>query len=53
MKIVDERETPKTTTTTTKTKSATKTLEITADNWNENLFKKQPPDVFYEKSVLI
>ena len=34
-------------------KSATKTLEITEDNSNENLFKKQPPDVFYKKSVPI
>ena len=33
--------------------SATKTLEITEDNSNENVFKKQPPDVFYKKNVLI
>ena len=39
--------------TNTCSKSATKTLEITEDNSNENLFKKQPPDVFYKKSVLI
>ena len=29
--------------------SATRTLEITEDNSNENLFKKEPPDVFYKK----
>ena len=33
--------------------SATRTLEITEHNSNENLFKKQPPDVFYKKSGLI
>ena len=33
-------------------KSAIKTFEITEDNSNENIFKKQPPDVFYKKSVL-
>ena len=33
-------------------KSATETLEITQDNSNENIFKKQPPDVFYKKIVL-
>ena len=33
-------------------KSATEALEITHDNSNENIFKKQPPDVFYKKSVL-
>ena len=38
--------------TNTCSKSATKT-EITENNSNENLFKKQPPDVFYKKSVLI
>ena len=32
-------------------KSATKASEITEDNSNENIFKKQPPDVFYKKSV--
>ena len=26
-----------------------KTLETTEDNSNENIFKKQPPDVFYKK----
>ena len=26
-------------------------LEITEDNSNENIFKKQPPDVVYKKSV--
>ena len=35
--------------TNTCSKSATKILEITEDNSNENLFKKQPPDVFYKK----
>ena len=39
--------------TNTCSKSATKTLEITVDNSNENLFKKQRPDVLYKKSVLI
>ena len=38
--------------TNTCSKSATKTFEITEDNSNENIFKKQPPDVFYKKSVL-
>ena len=35
-------------------KSAARTLEITENNSNENLFKKkkQPPDVLYKKSVL-
>ena len=33
--------------------SAARTLEITEDNSNENLFKKQPPEVFYRKSGLI
>ena len=28
-----------------------KVLEITEDNSNENIFKKQPPDVLYKKSV--
>ena len=28
-----------------------KVLEITEDNSNENIFKKQPPDVFYKNSV--
>ena len=32
-------------------KSATKASEITEDNSNENIFKKQPPDAFYKKSV--
>ena len=31
-------------------KVATKTLEITEDNLNENLLKKQRPDVLYKKS---
>ena len=39
--------------TNTCSKTATKTLEITDDNSNENLFKKQPPDAFYKKDVLI
>ena len=39
--------------TNTCSKTATKTLEITEDNSNENLFKKQPPDVFYKKSVYL
>ena len=38
--------------TNTCSKSATKTLEITEDNSNENLFKKQPLDVFYKKVFL-
>ena len=38
--------------TNTRSKSATKTLEITEDNSNENLFKKQRPDVFYKKVFL-
>ena len=33
-------------------KSATKNLEITEDNTNKNLFKKQQPDVFYKKVFL-
>ena len=33
-------------------KSATKNLEITEDNTNENLFKKQQRDVFYKKMFL-
>ena len=37
--------------TNTCSKSPTKTLEITEDNLNENLLKKQPPDVFYKKKV--
>ena len=28
---------------------ATETLEITEDNLNENINKKQPPDEFYKK----
>ena len=40
--------------TNTCSKSATKTLEITEDNSNENLFEKQRPDMFYiKKSDLI
>ena len=39
--------------TNTYSKTAKKTLEITEDNSNENLFEKQPPDAFYKKSVLI
>ena len=39
--------------TNTCSKSATKTLEITEDNSNEELSKKQPPVVLYKKSVLI
>ena len=35
--------------TNTCSKTATKTLEITGDNSNENLFKNQPSDVFYKK----
>ena len=38
--------------TNTYAKLATKTLEITEDNSNENIFKKQPHDMFYKKSVL-
>ena len=33
--------------------SAMRTLEITEDNANETLFKKQLPDVFYKKTALI
>ena len=33
-------------------KSATKTLKITEDNPNENIFKKQPSVLFYEKCYL-
>ena len=33
-------------------KLATETLEITEYNPNENIIKKQPPVVFYKKSVL-
>ena len=33
-------------------KSATETLEITEDNPNENISKKQPPEVFYKKAFL-
>ena len=33
--------------------STMRTLEITEDNANENLFKKQSPDVFYKKTALI
>ena len=39
--------------TITCSKSATETLEVTEDNPNENTFKKQPPEAFYKKSVLI
>ena len=35
--------------TNTCSKSAAKTLEITENNSNEELSKKQPPDVFYKK----
>ena len=35
----------------TNTCSATNILEITEDDSNKDLFKKQPPDVFYKKSV--
>ena len=35
--------------TNTCSKSAAKTLEIAKDNSNEELSKKQPPDVFYKK----
>ena len=38
--------------TNTWSKSAMKTTEITEDNSNENIFKKQPSSVFYKKSVL-
>ena len=37
--------------TNTCSKSATVTLEITEDNPNEKIFKKQPPEVFYKKSI--
>ena len=33
-------------------RSATETLEITENNPNENIFKKQPSVVFYKKGVL-
>ena len=33
-------------------KVATRILEKTEGNSNENIFKKQPPDVFHKKSVL-
>ena len=33
-------------------KSAMVALEITEDNPDENIFKKQPPMVFYKKIVL-
>ena len=33
-------------------KVATETLEITEDNPDENIFKKQTPAVFYKESVL-
>ena len=38
--------------TNTFSKSATKTVETTEDNSNKNIFKKQPPDVFYKKVFL-
>ena len=38
--------------TNTWSKSAIKTIEITDDNSNENIFKKQPPSVFYKKVFL-
>ena len=38
--------------TNTWSKSAMKTIEITEDNSNENIFKKQSPSIFYKKSVL-
>ena len=38
--------------TNTCSKSATETLEIAEDNPNEFILKKQPPVVFYKKSVL-
>ena len=38
--------------TNTCSKSAAKTLEIAEDNSNEELSKKQPPDVFYKKVFL-
>ena len=38
--------------TNTCSKLATKALEITEDNSNENLFKKQHPDAFYKKVFL-
>ena len=38
--------------TNTCSKSATETLELTGDNPNENIFKKQLPVVFYKKGVL-
>ena len=33
-------------------KSATETLVVTEDNPNENIFKKQPQEVFYKKAFL-
>ena len=33
-------------------KSVVETLEITEDNPNENIFKKQPPVVFFKKVFL-
>ena len=33
-------------------KSTVETLEITEDNPNENIFKKQPPVVFFKKVFL-
>ena len=33
-------------------KSATETLKLKEDNPNENIFKKQPPVMFYKKTVL-
>ena len=33
-------------------KSAREVLEITEDNPNENMFKKQPPLVFFKKVFL-
>ena len=38
--------------TNTCSSSATKTLETTEGDSNENIFKKQLPDMFYIKSVL-
>ena len=38
--------------TNTCSKSAAKTLKITEDNSNEELSKKQPPNVFYKKVFL-
>ena len=36
----------------TYSKSAMETLEITGDNPNENILKKEPSEVFYKKIVL-